>query len=158
MPGTAARIQFSEKQQVILQELSRSRTVARCVVQRSTIILRGFQGWLNGEIAVEVKLNRQQVAKLVGVAPINRDSGLSSGKRKTSGGRSGVRRVLYMATLVATQFNPAIKKFYQHLVAKGKPKKVALTAAMRKLLTILNMLVKTDQLWRTSFQQVTPTS
>ncbi len=61
MPGTAARIQLSEKQQVILQELSRSRTVAQCVVQRSTIILRGFQGWLNGEIAVEVKLNRQQV-------------------------------------------------------------------------------------------------
>jgi len=61
MPGTAAKIRLSEKQQVILQELSRSRTVAQCVVQRSTIILRGFQGWLNEEIAVAVKLNRQQV-------------------------------------------------------------------------------------------------
>ena len=90
---------------------------------RKVEILRSVKGL--GPVAVSTfvaelpelgKLNRQQVAKLVGVAPINRDSGLSSGKRKTSGGRSGVRRVLYMATLVATQFNPAIKKFYQHLV------------------------------------------
>ena len=94
------------------------------------------------------KLNRQQVAKLVGVAPINNDSGKHSGKRKICGGRSGVRRDLYMATLVGTRCNPAIKIFYQRLVAKGKPKKVALTAAMRKLLTILNTLIRTDQLWR----------
>lgn len=94
------------------------------------------------------KLNRQQVAMLVGVAPINNDSGKHSGKRKICGGRSGVRRDLYMATLVGTRCNPAIKIFYQRLVAKGKPKKVALTAAMRKLLTILNTLIRTDQLWR----------
>ncbi len=93
------------------------------------------------------QLNRQQVAKLVGVAPINNDSGKSSGRRPIKGGRSGVRRVLYMATLVATRFNPAIKRFYAHLVARGKPKKLALTAAMRKLLTILNTLIRTDQLW-----------
>lgn len=93
------------------------------------------------------QLNRQQVAKLVGVAPINNDSGQSTGKRKAFGGRSTVRRTLYMATLVATRFNAQIKTFYQRLVAKGKPKKVALTAAMRKLLTILNTLVRTDQLW-----------
>jgi hypothetical protein len=61
MPGTAAKIRISEKQQVILEELSRSRTVARCVVQRATIILRGFQGWLNAAIAEEVQLHRQQV-------------------------------------------------------------------------------------------------
>ena len=95
------------------------------------------------------KLNRGQIASLVGVAPMNRDSGQVSGKRRTSGGRSGVRRVLYMATLAATRFNPQIKAFYQRLVAQGKEKKVALTAAMRKLLTILNALIKTDQLWRT---------
>jgi transposase len=93
------------------------------------------------------KLNRGQIAKLVGVAPINRDSGQTKGRRRTFGGRSYVRRVLYMATLVAARFNPAIKSFYQRLLAKGKLKKVALTAAMRKLLTILNTLLHTDQLW-----------
>lgn len=94
------------------------------------------------------KLNRQEVAKLVGVAPINNDSGQSTGKRKAAGGRASVRRTLYMATLVATRFNTTIRIFYQRLLAKGKPKKVALTAAMRKLLTILNTLVRTNQLWR----------
>ena len=93
------------------------------------------------------KFNRAQIAKLVGVAPMNCDSGQVSGRRKTFGGRSYVRRVLYMATLVATRFNPKIKAFYQRLLAQGKPKKVALTAAMRKLLTILNTLVKNDVLW-----------
>jgi len=93
------------------------------------------------------KLNRGQIAKLVGVAPMNRDSGQVSGKRRTFGGRSYVRRILYMATLVATRFNSKIKAFYQRLVAQGKPKKVALTAAMRKLLTILNTLIKNDVLW-----------
>lgn len=93
------------------------------------------------------KFNRGQIAKLVGVAPMNCDSGQLSRKRRTFGGRSYVRRVLYMATLVATRFNPKIKAFYQRLVARGKPKKVALTAAMRKLLTILNTLIKNDLLW-----------
>lgn len=93
------------------------------------------------------QLNRGQIAKLVGVAPMNRDSGQKSGRRRTFGGRSYVRRVLYMATLVATQFNPRIKTFYQRLLGEGKPKKVALTAAMRKLLTIVNTLIKNDELW-----------
>jgi len=92
------------------------------------------------------KLNRGEIAKLVGVAPLNNDSGQASGQRRTFGGRSYVRRVLYMATLVATRFNSRIQSFYQRLLAEGKPKKVALTAAMRKLLTILNTLIKTDQL------------
>ena len=94
------------------------------------------------------KLNRGEIAKLVGVAPLNNDSGQSSGQRRTFGGRSYVRRVLYMATLVATRFNSRIKTFYQRLLSQGKPKKLALTAAMRKLLTILNNLIKTDQLWK----------
>ena len=94
------------------------------------------------------ELNRGQIAKLVGVAPMNRDSGQTSGRRRTIGGRSYVRRVLYMATLAATRFNPRIKAFYQGLLRKGKPKKVALTAAMRKLLTILNTLLKKDVLWK----------
>ena len=93
------------------------------------------------------ELNRGQISKLVGVAPLNQDSGKKKGQRVTSGGRSSVRRVLYMATLVATRFNPQIKAFYVRLLAKGKPKKLALVAAMRKLLTILNTLVKKDELW-----------
>jgi len=92
-------------------------------------------------------LNRGQISKLVGVAPMNNDSGTKTGKRKTSGGRTSVRRVLYMATLVATRFNPKIKAFYIRLLAKGKPKKLALVAAMRKLITILNTLIKNDELW-----------
>lgn len=93
------------------------------------------------------QLNREQIAKLVGVAPINRDSGQQSGKRHVFGGRSTVRRVLYMATLVAIRYNRRIKEHYQQLVARGKLKKVAIVACMRKFLTILNTLVKTDQLW-----------
>ncbi len=93
-------------------------------------------------------LNRAEISKLVGVAPMNRDSGTMSGKRRTIGGRSYVRRVLYMATLVATRHNPRIKAFYQRLLARGKAKKVALVAAMRKLLTILNTLIKNDMLWQ----------
>ena len=93
------------------------------------------------------ELTRGQIAKLVGVAPINNDSGLHQGKRKTLPGRSSVRRVLYMAALVATRHNQRIKPFFQRLLAKGKPKKLALVAAMRKLLTIINSLIKRDELW-----------
>jgi transposase len=95
------------------------------------------------------KLNRGEVAKLVGVAPINRDSGKKSGKRFIGGGRGQVRRVLYMATLAAIRHNTTVKAFYQHLKAKGKESKVAIVACMRKLITILNLLIKTDQLWDT---------
>lgn len=93
------------------------------------------------------QLNRGKIAKLVGVAPINCDSGQSSGKRRVFGGRSYVRRVLYMATLTATRYDGAIKIFYQRMLSQGKPHKVALTAAMRKMLTTLNTLIKNDVLW-----------
>lgn len=83
-------------------------------------------------------LNRRQIAKLVGLAPLCQDSGKRQGQRTTWGGRSTVRRVLYMATLVATRHNPKITSFYERLVSAGKPKKLALVACMRKLLTILN--------------------
>ena len=94
------------------------------------------------------RLNRGQVAKLVGVAPINRDSGSKSGRRNISGGRGPVRRVLYMATLVAIKHNAAIRVFYSHLKSRGKESKVAIVACMRKLVTILNLLIKTDQEWK----------
>ena len=95
------------------------------------------------------KLNRGEVAKLVGVAPINRDSGTKSGKRFIGGGRGQVRRVLYMATIVAIRHNATIKAFYAHLKSKGKESKVAIVACMRKLVTILNLLVKSNQMWHT---------
>lgn len=93
------------------------------------------------------QLNRQKIAALVGVAPFNRDSGKKRGKRRIFGGRTSVRSVLYMATLSAIRHNPVIKKFYHHLLDKGKLKKVALIACMRKLLVILNTMVKSGQDW-----------
>lgn len=95
--------------------------------------------------------NRQQIAALVGVAPLNKDSGKKRGKRRVFGGRASVRRTLYMATLVATKFNPVIRAFYERLLARGKEKKVALTACMRKLLVILNAMIRTNQPWRPAY-------
>jgi len=92
-------------------------------------------------------MERQQIAGLVGLAPLNRDSGLLRGKRRIWGGRARVRAALYMATLVATRHNPVIKAFYQRLLAAGKVKKVALTACMHKLLTILNAMVMHNRPW-----------
>ena len=92
-------------------------------------------------------LNNREISALVGVAPINRDSGRHRGKRRIQGGRAAIRAVLYMATLSATQCNPVIKAFYRKLVAQGKHKKVALTACMRKLITILNTMVKNKTQW-----------
>lgn len=93
------------------------------------------------------QLNRKAIAKLVGVAPLHRDSGQWRGKRKVWGGRANVRAVLYMATLVGTRFNPVLKEFYARLLATGKPKKLALTACMHKLLLILNAVLHTHQPW-----------
>ena len=92
-------------------------------------------------------LGRRQIAALAGVAPMNRDSGTMRGRRTISGGRGRARTVLYMGALVASQHNPVIRSFYQRLLAAGKPKKLALTACMRKLLTILNSMVKSGQRW-----------
>ena len=93
-------------------------------------------------------LDRRKIAALVGVAPFNRESGHWRGRRMIAGGRPAVRSVLYMATLTAVRFNPAIAQFYQRLVAAGRPKKVALTAAMRKLLTILNAMLRDQRPWQ----------
>jgi transposase len=96
------------------------------------------------------RLNRKQIAALAGVAPFNRDSGMFRGKRRTKGGRTKVRRVLYMATLTATRFNPVIRANYAHLLDLGKTKKVALTACMRKLLVILNAIIRDQRVWEYS--------
>lgn len=94
------------------------------------------------------KLSRKKIAMLVGVAPINRDSGTFRGARTTWGGRADVRTTLYMAALVATRHNPTIRAFYQRLVQAGKPKKVALIACAHKLLLILNAVVRTGRHWQ----------
>ena len=93
------------------------------------------------------ELNQKEIASLAGLAPINRDSGRMRGKRRIQGGRSTVRTTLYMATLSATRCNPVIGGFYRHLVSQGKHKKVALTAAMRKFLVILNAMVRDGKVW-----------
>ena len=102
---------------------------------------------LIGELPELGQLNRQQIAALAGVAPLNRDSGTLRGKRMVWGGRRSVRVALYMAALTASQRNPAIRVFYQRLTERGKPPKVALTACMRKLLVIVNAMVRDGVSW-----------
>jgi transposase len=93
-------------------------------------------------------LDRKQIAALVGVAPLNRDSGTLRGKRSIWGGRASVRAVLYMAAIVAANYNPQIRPFYERLLEAGKSKKTALVACMRKLLTILNAMARAGAEWR----------
>lgn len=93
-------------------------------------------------------LNRKQIAALVGVAPFNRESGRYKGKQKIQGGRASVRNVLYMGTVAGIRANPVLRIFYERLVTKGKPKKLALTACMRKLLVILNTMLKNGTCWQ----------
>ncbi len=117
-------------------------------------LLRGVKGvgevtatTLLAELPELGRLNRKQIAALVGVAPFNRDSGKFKGKRAIWGGRASVRQVLYMAALSAAQHNPVIRDFYQHLLKAGKLKKVALIACARKLLTILNAMIHSMKPW-----------
>jgi transposase len=93
-------------------------------------------------------ISHKSISYLVGVAPLNQDSGKFRGKRKIWGGRARIRCVLYMATLVAVRFNPVIKTFYERLLQKGKLKKVALTACMHKLLIVLNAMMKNNSAWQ----------
>ena len=95
-------------------------------------------------------LNRQQIAALVGVAPLNRDSGTRRGTRSCWGGRAHVRTTLYMGTVVATRCNPTIRAYYHRLLAAGKPKKLALVACVHKLLTILNAITRHASVWQPS--------
>jgi transposase len=103
---------------------------------------------LLGELPELGQLNNRQIAALCGLAPFNRDSGKMKGKRRIRGGRAPIRTVLFMAMLSAIQHNPVIKQFYKHLVDQGKNKKVAITACMRKIITILNTMVRNNQEWQ----------
>ena len=93
------------------------------------------------------QLNRKEIAALVGLAPMNRESGAYRGKRRIRGGRAKIRTVMFMAMMSTIQSNDKFKHEYQRLVAKGKPKKVALVACMRKMITILNTMVKNGEVW-----------
>jgi len=105
-------------------------------------------GMLLADLPELGELNKREIARLVGLAPTNRDSGTMRGYRTTGGGRSHVRTGLFMATLVATRHNPVIKAFYQRLLKEGKKKMVALVACMRKLLVILNTMIKNNETWK----------
>ena len=98
------------------------------------------------------QLSRREIAKLVGVAPLSRDSGTLRGHRFIQGGRGSVRSVLYMAALVGTRHNPVIRSFYQRLLEAGKPKKLAITACMRKLLTVLNTMLRKGERWVANYR------
>lgn len=105
---------------------------------------------LLGELPELGALTNRQVGALCGLAPYNRDSGSMRGKRRIKGGRAPIRTVLYMAMLSAIQCNKTMKSFYRRLVAEGKHKKVALTACMRKMMTILNAMVRDGNAWQTN--------
>lgn len=107
----------------------------------------GLAHTLLGDMPELGELNQKEIAALTGVAPFNRDSGRLRGKRQIQGGRAGVRTVLFMATLSAVQHNPVLKAFYQRLLAAGKIKKVALVACMRKLMCILNAMLREGKSW-----------
>jgi len=121
-------------------------------------ILQSFRGVgpvvsasLLGDLPELGTLNRKKIANLVGVAPLNCDSGRFRGRRHIKGGRANVRRKLYMAAVASLRYNPAIKDFYDRLIDTGKPPKLALTACMRKILTILNAMMKNRTYWITTY-------
>ena len=110
----------------------------------------GIAYTLLGELPELGRLSHRQIAALTGLAPFNRDSGSMKGKRRIKGGRAPIRTVMYMGMMYAIQHNPIMKNFYKKLVAQGKHKKVALTACMRKMITILNAMVRDNKEWQLS--------
>ncbi len=137
---------LAERIQAVLRELAQTEAKVN-ILQSVPAVGLVTTATLVAELPELGWLNRGEIAKLVGVAPLVDQSGTSDKPRQVRGGRAQVRSVLYMAALVATRHNPVIKRFYQRLLAKGKPKKLALIAAMRKLLTILNDMVRRGEPW-----------
>ena len=153
-PHIAAHIAWLEQQLAALDQQLRQTLRQSPVWRAKDDLLRSVPG-VGAPVSLTLlaylpelgTLDRRQIAALVGVAPFNRDSGTLRGKRTVWGGRARVRATLYMGALVATRYNPAIRAFYQRLLAAGKPKKLALTACMRKLLVILNAMLKHGAPW-----------
>jgi transposase len=154
-------IQWLEERLKELDEKLKQQLECSAVWQRKDQILQSVKG-IGFVISMSLladcpelgQLNRHQIAKLAGVAPLNRDSGKQRGTRHIYGGRAQVRGKLYMATLTAIRCNPAIKSFYDRLVGNNKLKKVAIVACMRKLLTIINIMVRDNKLWNVKAQSV----
>ena len=149
-----AHIEWLEQRLKALDKQLKDQLKRSAVWQQKDKILQSVQGIgfvtslsLLADCPELGKLNRHQIAKLAGVAPLNRDSGKYRGQRHIFAGRAQVRAKLYMAALTAIRCNPAIKAFYQRLIARNKLKKVAITACMRKLLTIINVMVRDNKLW-----------
>ena len=154
-PGIEAHIAWLEQQLSALEDELRQALQQSPVWRERDALLRSVPGvgeqlslTLLAELPELGRLDRRQAAALVGVAPFNRDSGRLRGRRTIWGGRARVRAVLYMGALSASRHNPAIRAFYQRLLAAGKPKKLALTACMRKLLVILNAMLTHHTPWR----------
>ena len=154
-PGIQAHIAWLTQQVTTLDDDLTTRIRQSPVWQEQVDVLQSVPGvgpvlsrTLLAELAEVGTLTRRQIAALVGVAPLNRDSGTFRGPRTCWGGRAPVRTALYMATLVATRWNPVIRHTYQTLCARGKQRKVALVACMRKLLTILNAMLKHRTYWQ----------
>lgn len=153
--GVKEHIQYLEHQLKDLDREIQDRLHSSPVWREQEDLLRSVPGvgkvlsvTLLAELPELGQLNRKKIAALVGVAPYNCDSGQKRGKRAIWGGRASVRSALYMAALSATRFNPVIKSFYEKLVTAGKPSKVAITACMRKLLTILNAMMHSGTRWQ----------
>jgi transposase len=152
-----AHIAWLEQQLADLDQDLAERVRSSPVWQQRDQLLRSVPGvgpvlsaTLLGDLPELGCLGRKQIAALVGVAPLNRDSGTRRGSRTIWGGRAAVRATLYMATVVAARWNPTIRAFYQRLLAVGKPKKVALVACMHKLLLICNAVLRHQAPWRTA--------
>lgn len=153
-PSIKSHIEWLEKQLDELNTLSGTLIEDNVEFRANDIILRSMPGigpvvarTLLAELPELGKLNRKEIAALVGVAPFNRDSGESRGRRRIWGGRASVRSALYMSALVAARHNPSSKQFYERLVNAGKPKKVALTALMRKILVSINAMIRAQKCW-----------
>lgn len=140
-----------KQMQQLIDEDEKAQAIAR-IIESVPGLGPATAATLIAEVPELGSLNRQQIARLIGVAPTNRDSGTMRGKRTTGGGRVTVRNAMYMPTIVAVQHNPKIKEFYTRLVQNGKPKLVALIAAMRKLLTILNVMIREQKIWKQNEQ------
>lgn len=152
-----AMVRAIEEQISTLDEELGDRIKSSPVWQHKVDLLRSVKGVgdqtarvLVAELPELGSLSRQRIASLAGLAPFSNDSGAFRGQRSIRGGREGVRRALFMATLAGIRYNPVIRAYYEKLVASGKRKKVALIAAARKLLVILNAIIRTDTPWRTA--------
>jgi transposase len=154
-PNIQAHIDYMKKELGELDKDLRKRIEASPIWKVKDNLLQSIPGVgmvLSATILANLpelgRLNRRKIAALVGVAPFSRDSGCKKGQRSIWGGRAAVRKVLYMAAIASTRYNPVIKDFYERLVSRGKAKKVALVACMRRLLTIMNTILKTKTAWQ----------